>query len=220
MKHLLNNISEEEKNKIREQHTGGMKIATDKFKMLVETKQGDVKFYLNEQDAKTGQGKNFVEKYPNGNVEYKLPRIKSTDDLVSFVNWSRPHGSQTEAMKWLLDPKGGGLVLRGKDNKRVSGLDAYSQTNDAVSAGIWNLFSDAMNAVARTGMVGSASAYNGPEFRKVLRGITQGGVPGGNEGNRYDSESIINDYILGVDNQRGGFSSFGPALVKVVKAMG
>jgi len=49
MKHLLNNISEEEKNRIREQHTGGMKIATDKFKMLVETKQGDVKLYLNEQ---------------------------------------------------------------------------------------------------------------------------------------------------------------------------
>ena len=49
MKHLLNNISEEEKNRIREQHTGGMRIATDKFKMLVETKQGDVKPYLNEQ---------------------------------------------------------------------------------------------------------------------------------------------------------------------------
>jgi len=49
MKHLLNNISEEEKNRIREQHTGGMRIATDKFKKLVETKQGDVKLYLNEQ---------------------------------------------------------------------------------------------------------------------------------------------------------------------------
>ena len=49
MKHLLNNISEEEKNRIREQHTGGMRIATDKFKKLVETKQGDVKLYLSEQ---------------------------------------------------------------------------------------------------------------------------------------------------------------------------
>ena len=49
MKHLLNNISEEEKNRIREQHPGGMRIATDKFKKLVETKQGDVKLYLNEQ---------------------------------------------------------------------------------------------------------------------------------------------------------------------------
>jgi len=48
MKHLLNNLSEEEKNRIREQHTGGMRVATDKFKMLVETKQGDVKPYLGE----------------------------------------------------------------------------------------------------------------------------------------------------------------------------
>jgi hypothetical protein len=33
MKHLLNNLSEEEKNKIREQH--GIKIDTDKFKTLL-----------------------------------------------------------------------------------------------------------------------------------------------------------------------------------------
>ena len=46
MKHLLNNISEEEKNRIREQHAGGMKIAIDNFKRLVEAKQGDVKPYV------------------------------------------------------------------------------------------------------------------------------------------------------------------------------
>jgi len=46
MKHLLNNLSEEEKNSIREQHTGGMKIAIDNFRRLVETKQGDVKPYM------------------------------------------------------------------------------------------------------------------------------------------------------------------------------
>jgi len=46
MKHLLNNISEEEKNRIREQHAGGMKIAIDNFRRLVETKQGDVKPYV------------------------------------------------------------------------------------------------------------------------------------------------------------------------------
>lgn len=54
MKHLLNNLSEEEKNSIREQHTGGMKIAIDNFKKLVETKQGDVKPYLNESIAGKG----------------------------------------------------------------------------------------------------------------------------------------------------------------------
>ena len=31
MKHILNNLSEEEKNAIREQHTGGMKVMTENF---------------------------------------------------------------------------------------------------------------------------------------------------------------------------------------------
>lgn len=49
MKHILNNLTEEEKNAIREQHTGGIKINNEKFKLMVETKLGDVKQYLSEQ---------------------------------------------------------------------------------------------------------------------------------------------------------------------------
>ena len=48
MKHLLNNISEEEKNRIREQHEGGMNLSIDNFKKLVETKLGDAKPFINE----------------------------------------------------------------------------------------------------------------------------------------------------------------------------
>ena len=43
MKHLLNNLSEEEKNSIREQHEGGMKLETSRFKTLLENKSGNVK---------------------------------------------------------------------------------------------------------------------------------------------------------------------------------
>lgn len=43
MKHILNNLSEEEKNSIREQHTDRIKIDTSKFKSLMESKLGDVK---------------------------------------------------------------------------------------------------------------------------------------------------------------------------------
>jgi len=45
MKHLLNNLSEEEKNSIREQHEGGMKVSTEKFNLMVEKKLGEVKPY-------------------------------------------------------------------------------------------------------------------------------------------------------------------------------
>jgi replicative superfamily II helicase len=52
MKHLLNNLSEEEKNSIREQHEGGMRLETSRFKTLLENKSGNVK-PLVEQDEPT-----------------------------------------------------------------------------------------------------------------------------------------------------------------------
>ncbi len=49
MKHLLNDLSEETKNAIREQHEGGKKIVIENFKKLIETKSGDVKTFLTEK---------------------------------------------------------------------------------------------------------------------------------------------------------------------------
>jgi len=51
MKHLLNNISEEEKNRIREQHTGGKKIVIENFNKLVNSKLGDAKPLISEQQT-------------------------------------------------------------------------------------------------------------------------------------------------------------------------
>lgn len=53
MKHILNDLSEEEKNAIREQHTGGMKINNQKFSELISKVLGDVKPYLSEQKSIT-----------------------------------------------------------------------------------------------------------------------------------------------------------------------
>ena len=50
MKHLLNDLSEEEKNRIREQHTGGKKIMIENFNKLVNTKLGDAR-PLTEQEV-------------------------------------------------------------------------------------------------------------------------------------------------------------------------
>jgi len=49
MKHLLNNLSDEEKNSIREQHTGGMKVVNERFSEMVNKVLGDAKPYLSEQ---------------------------------------------------------------------------------------------------------------------------------------------------------------------------
>jgi hypothetical protein len=49
MKHILNDLTEQEKNSIREQHTGGMKVMTESFSKLINSKLGDVKPILSEQ---------------------------------------------------------------------------------------------------------------------------------------------------------------------------
>jgi hypothetical protein len=49
MKHILNDLTEQEKNSIREQHQGGMKVMTKNFSKLVNSKLGDSKPLIAEQ---------------------------------------------------------------------------------------------------------------------------------------------------------------------------
>ena len=51
MKHILNDLTEQEKNSIREQHTGGMKVMTESFSKLLNSKLGDVKPLVSEQSV-------------------------------------------------------------------------------------------------------------------------------------------------------------------------
>ncbi len=48
MKHILNNLTEEEKNSIRQQHTGGMNVVNENFNKLIDSKLGDVQPLINE----------------------------------------------------------------------------------------------------------------------------------------------------------------------------
>jgi hypothetical protein len=50
MKHLLNNLTEEEKTRIRGQHNDTINIITENFSKLVNTKSGDVKLFLSEDE--------------------------------------------------------------------------------------------------------------------------------------------------------------------------
>lgn len=50
MKHLLNNISKEEKENILKQHSGGMKVMTENFRRLMGAKHGNAKPLVNEQE--------------------------------------------------------------------------------------------------------------------------------------------------------------------------
>ena len=79
MKHLLNNLSEEEKNSIREQHTEKIKIDTSKFTKLMESKLGDVKPLLHEQNSnqtyKVGQVLKGMRDKDNQTYEIRITQL-------------------------------------------------------------------------------------------------------------------------------------------------
>jgi len=84
MKNLLNNLSSEEKNRIRKQYEGGMSIDTSKFKTLSESKLGDAKPLINES---MGPGdKIFDEIIPGGaKTMDNLGKLgKTVDDLFAY----------------------------------------------------------------------------------------------------------------------------------------
>jgi len=62
MKHILNEMSEEEKNSIRSQHTGSLTVQTERFKKLVENKLGNAKPLISESDEEVlGSEENELE---------------------------------------------------------------------------------------------------------------------------------------------------------------
>jgi hypothetical protein len=82
MKHLLNDLSNEEKNRIREQYEGGMSVDNSRFKKLMESKLGNVKPLISEdlsslmKDISTTLG-NDIENNKSLDCESLKPTIKN-----------------------------------------------------------------------------------------------------------------------------------------------
>jgi hypothetical protein len=100
MKHLLNNLSEQEKNAIREQHTGGMRLSNEKFSKLISSRLGDVRTLVKEEDEGMGMSsginindimdlaqKFVMENCPEGpkNSEKYMECVNELDRLFSYV---------------------------------------------------------------------------------------------------------------------------------------
>lgn len=82
MKHLLNDLSEKEKNSIREQHTDKLKVDTSKFKKLMESKLGDVKPMVEQSEQKPSEGPVLPQVNTNTNQSIEIP--KGTQEPESF----------------------------------------------------------------------------------------------------------------------------------------
>ena len=87
-------MSEEEKNLIRQQHTGGMKVNTERFNKLIESKSGDVKPLISEQSSLpnwlksgrlVGETVNFYSDPENKkliHIEKKIKNVKKNGNMV------------------------------------------------------------------------------------------------------------------------------------------
>jgi hypothetical protein len=88
MKHLLNDLSEEEKNRIREQHTGGKKFIIENFKKLVDTRLGDAKPYLNETEKEGPKPGGYCE----GEKYYLGQTQKTAKEVSDYIDANKVFG--------------------------------------------------------------------------------------------------------------------------------
>jgi hypothetical protein len=95
MKHILNNLSEEEKNAIREQHAGGMKVMTENFNKLINSKLGDSKPLVNEQATENHSiFASLKKRFPNFEMDtkgqfYGQPTLSTGNDANGIAVQSK-----------------------------------------------------------------------------------------------------------------------------------
>lgn len=136
MKHILNNLTEEEKNSIRKQHTGGINLMVENFNKLISSKSGNVKPLVNEQSTSTDESITKWFKEISGKLKglqigaYKLDNSgKPTDDFKSYfidgVNEPELADIGAENVSSLYDLKNLTVVL----NSHVITKDYKGSTN-------------------------------------------------------------------------------------------
>ena len=92
MKHLLNDLSIEVKQSIREQHTGGIKVYSENFSKLINTKLGEVKPLVEQQTTTTGTTntqKSIVNKVVSEGIKNVTPEMISSPPFKGmYVGYS------------------------------------------------------------------------------------------------------------------------------------
>ena len=82
MKHLLNDLTEQEKNSIREQHAGGMEVITKNFSRLMTKKLGNVKPLLEQNSNNTN--KSNIDKMIENEGYKKVTKVSLPDGTYIY----------------------------------------------------------------------------------------------------------------------------------------
>ena len=199
MKQLLNNMSFEERQNIREQHTGGMKVMSDSFRRLVNGKLGNLKPLISEQtEALTSAGFNKVTEInlPDGAYMGNPPSYAT---LAQSLNLYNVHYIFLYTKNsW--DPKFTGYILNinsasrsGYDNVEITITGKKSSTGDEywfkesgyqpteqkvvsskLSEGIQNVLPQMIQSPPFEGYYSSstfAGTFNGVDYEWVANGV-------------------------------------------------
>jgi hypothetical protein len=112
MKHILNNISQDEKRRILEQHTGGKQLFIENFNKLVNNKLGTVNTLINE-GVTVGQNydKNYFMGKKQGTINFDDYGFPTTVDGVNVMNYD------TEFKPFFTVKNIGGRGFQGGDYK-------------------------------------------------------------------------------------------------------
>ena len=129
MKHILNNLSNEEKNSILEQHTGGMKVMNEKFSKLLNSKLGDAKPLVSEQ-VKSTIPQNILEimkkvilKYKPMGLQGLSKNVKTDDDVLKIQKYFNKSGMLGPNEKYPFLKEDG-----------ILGAKTYSQINNMIGS--------------------------------------------------------------------------------------
>ena len=106
MKHILNDLTDQEKNAIREQHTGGMKVMTENFSKLTNSKLGDSKPLVSEMDDNFGK----FDVKGNASQMYQMSRSK-LQQAIQLLEDSAKKGEDTSHFHMLIN-----MALREMDS--------------------------------------------------------------------------------------------------------
>ena len=139
MKHLLNNLSEQEKNAIREQHTGGMKLSNEKFRNLVEGKLGDVKTLVKESNTNKRFGKKGIAEQLETKEKSDINNIM--DLGYRFMMSRNPDGPKNkegfemalEDLKWIFK-----TTINNIEGQR-RGIGGVMETKQETKESFWDL---------------------------------------------------------------------------------
>jgi hypothetical protein len=103
MKHLLNNLSEEEKNSIRGQHTGGMEVSNSRFNSLLENKLGNSKPLVEQFDDE--EDYDFEDEFEDDENEPHIDLTDKEDDDIHQIhrNMSLDDEELDEDTSWMND---------------------------------------------------------------------------------------------------------------------